>query len=49
MPVRLGGAYIVARAYAVSVTGKKVFQWLNRDYVDHSGWLPWIQTDFEWE
>ncbi len=41
-------AYNIARIYAGLHEKEKVFEWLNRDYADHSGWIAWLKYDFEW-
>jgi serine/threonine-protein kinase len=42
-------AYNVARIYAGLKESTKVFEWLQRDYEDRTGFITWVGYDFEWE
>jgi len=42
-------AYNIARVHAGLKDKEKVFEWLQRDYEDHSGWMAWLGYDFEWD
>ncbi len=42
-------AYLVAKGYAGLGDRQKVFQWLQKDYSDHTGWLSSLKLDFEWD
>jgi tetratricopeptide (TPR) repeat protein len=42
-------AYNVAKVYAGLNNAERVFEWLNKDLSDHSGWLNRLKADFEWD
>jgi TolB-like protein/Flp pilus assembly protein TadD len=41
-------AYNVAKVYAGLKDKEKMFEFLQRDYEDHSGWMTWLGVDAEW-
>jgi eukaryotic-like serine/threonine-protein kinase len=42
-------AYSVAKVYAGLGDTEKTFEWLEKDYSDHSGWFVWLPADDVWD